>query len=377
MKNIFIEGYWSKNLGDDLFLYLLLNRYPEHRFTILASDSASNVFSNSNLEKIYFENSFFTKIANKYCAISRKIPYQYKSLRMQDYDAYVEIGGSIFMLSENGTTNDLNSIRRERVLSLVKNYFIIGSNFGPFFSEYQLAYYSEFFAKTSGVCFRDEQSKKLFGSLDNIKCAPDVVLSLDTTKVPKYRNNSPYVTISIIDCKRKSSAPGSEYLAKYADAYVNKIVELVEEYLLSNTRVVLFSFCDDEGDLDVAKQIFNKVDSPIKFSLLEICSHNSIDESLALIKNSTFLIATRFHAMILGWVFQIPTYVISYSKKTEAVIDSFWKEQSFINICDIGNLSLKEMLLSEKIPSKKISGLKKDSENQFFFLDEFLNSKRK
>lgn len=43
VKTIFVDCYLAHNLGDDLFLYTLLARYPETHFVIIADNSYSDL----------------------------------------------------------------------------------------------------------------------------------------------------------------------------------------------------------------------------------------------------------------------------------------------------------------------------------------------
>ena len=48
-KKIFILAYTRQNLGDDLFIYMLLNKYPNVQFYInIENDEHSKLFENFN-----------------------------------------------------------------------------------------------------------------------------------------------------------------------------------------------------------------------------------------------------------------------------------------------------------------------------------------
>lgn len=53
--------------------------------------------------------------------------------------------------------------------------------------------------------------------------------------------------------------------------------------------------------------------------------------------------------MILGWVFKKPTFVVSYSKKTENVIKSFFPQQSYAKLTNINeNKNIKYTLIDDR-----------------------------
>ena len=41
MKNL-VKGYFKRNLGDDLFLKILAERYPNEKFEVYSSDNVSD-----------------------------------------------------------------------------------------------------------------------------------------------------------------------------------------------------------------------------------------------------------------------------------------------------------------------------------------------
>ena len=69
MKNILVTAYTSFNVGDDLFLKILFERYPDHQFILFTSETRyiSHLKQYKNVKVDYFskyENHFF-RIAKK------------------------------------------------------------------------------------------------------------------------------------------------------------------------------------------------------------------------------------------------------------------------------------------------------------------------
>ncbi|HPF83773.1 MAG TPA: hypothetical protein PLV83_06400, partial [Bacilli bacterium] len=55
MKNCFLGFYANKNLGDDLFIKIICERYPNIRFTIFVDSSYKDTFNDiKNLKKKYY-----------------------------------------------------------------------------------------------------------------------------------------------------------------------------------------------------------------------------------------------------------------------------------------------------------------------------------
>lgn len=65
MNRVFIHAYLQGNLGDDLFVRLLCQRYPNTKFCILAHPDYKEKFKDIENCKIYSENSRIVMLINK------------------------------------------------------------------------------------------------------------------------------------------------------------------------------------------------------------------------------------------------------------------------------------------------------------------------
>lgn len=91
------------------------------------------------------------------------------------------------------------------------------------------------------------------------------------------------------------------------------------------------SFCENQGDLSYIYEICNELDDDIKNNVI-IKSHHDIEESVQLIANALSIVATRYHAMILAWIFEKPCFVISYHKKIRDAIYTYNPSQKFVSL---------------------------------------------
>src|SRR5699024_615791 len=95
MKKIFIYAYSKLNLGDDLFVKILCERYPDHLFYIVCRRENARAFSNiKNLKIIYsvpYLDSLMQKLSLRQFFINRIA---------KKCDLTVSIGGSIFIEPE-------------------------------------------------------------------------------------------------------------------------------------------------------------------------------------------------------------------------------------------------------------------------------------
>ena len=94
MKKIFLYAYDHINLGDDLFIETIANRYPDTEIYFWTNAQNQKVFKEQKNLKIVDENSTKIKILKK---IRLSLSARYKAGIQKKCDAQVYIGGSIFM----------------------------------------------------------------------------------------------------------------------------------------------------------------------------------------------------------------------------------------------------------------------------------------
>lgn len=355
---VFTSGYWNNNLGDDLFLKILSERYPNHQFYIMAGGRAFETLKVlKNVHQIHIP--LYIKLLNhfhKQLNINpTKLLGRFQAKLSRKLDVYCELGGSLFILPTNGM-GDMYDVRNSIVQNNNLPYFVIGSNFGPFYHQYQLNKYTELFEKMTAITFRDSYSYQLFPSLNNIAYAPDVVFNLD---VSPYEIGEEYTLISIIN-------PQNRFNADISDRYFSLMNKIINKLLDDGEKVVLMSFCDAEGDREAA----NKIKKNIDRENISIYSHHNIEQSLKVISHTKQVIATRYHSMILAWLFNKPTFVMSYSDKINQVIKDVFPSQPMVNIKQSIDTPLKANITFEKVPN--LMKVRKQALHQFEELDKLL-----
>lgn len=378
--DVHVGGYWATNLGDDLFLKVLCERYPNITFHIQLYKENKAVFENiPNLvmhRRIVGKNKFTTYMMTIFEIIKNKFSKRINGLYLnigpflffqEKPDTYIEIGGSMFMIDKDIDVKKSRPFKtRMKIRDTVNNFFVLGTNFGPYNSEQQKNDYSFFFSRTTDTCFRDKASYEIFSSLSNVRYEADIVLSLSPIKSKNMRK---YIVISIIDLNEKKDV--DDVLDK-DNSYEKWLIDIVKEYSRQGEHILLFSFCDSQGDNKMSERIADSLTEE-QIAQVSLYSHKNIEDSLEVISKSKKIIATRFHSMILGWVNQIPTFVISYSQKTDNAIKSCFPEQNYVemkNICDISFNDLESRF--SIINSVQLDYLRNSAEKQFELLDENL-----
>lgn len=358
MKRVYIQAFAHKNLGDDLFVRMLCTRYPEVKFYISCSRFADDAFENIPNLVIMNRNHLKGMIIQNIKRFIRKINIDINF----PFDAQVYIGGSIFIEPPNNS--EICKYQHEIYqYKLSKNlpYFIIGANFGPYNHLKFVNIHHDFFKKeVNDVCFRDKQSYQLFSSLDNVRFAPDVICGIEMPKVDKKN------TI-LISCLYHDTREGIINFSN--QEFIQKTTEICQKYLMMGKEICLLSMCDEQKDYITCQAIQKNLDGKAK-----VISYNgNIDDILILFAQSEYIIAARFHAMILAWIAKVPVFPLVYSNKTQQVIEDYQFKGAFTDICKYNNLNFSQIDLNRKNQYIfDIDPFIKESSRQFLALDLFL-----
>lgn len=366
-KTAVVECYLEHNLGDDLFLISLLKRYPGVQLIVFSDSSYQYLKHNfPNIDIIYVNNTrkkyLLHRLIDKFLSFIEKLKYVYRA------DVLITIGGSLYM---EGTCKSLLSFVHKRISFLsdriiaktAKKHFVLGANFGPFYSKAFLNHYRKFFSLyCDDVCFREHFSVNLFSDLGNVRYAPDVLL---TTKMPCVIKNDK-VFISVVDLNNKKF--GS--LSRYASQYDNLIYNYIKKYACRGFEIVICSFCSSEGD-DIAVDRIARKARKQGYFVKPLLYTDNFDEILREIASSKIVIGTRFHAIILGLVANAYVLPIVYSDKTTHVLDEFGWNMS----CSI---DLKSFFTSKEsyLPcpqQMQITDIRNNAFEQFKALDSFFH----
>ena len=141
-SQILVLGYWHRNLGDDLFLKILAERYSNTTFNIYINKENFRPFKTLvNVKPVFRYNSrtISRRAKNKLDNFLFKFGFvTLNSIQREllNYKQIVEIGGSIFIQPSTGF--DSNYYLRKAIGKSGIDYSILGCNFGPYSSEQQV-----------------------------------------------------------------------------------------------------------------------------------------------------------------------------------------------------------------------------------------------
>lgn len=362
MKKIYLIGYFKRNLGDDLFVKIVSERYPDAKILMMMGPKYANMYNGLDNVKIVKFN-IFRRLLNKLMIFARKGSFEINLVKQCDF--ILEIGGSIFQQEK---LSDSVTKRREDYLKSGVPIFVVGSNFGPVLSDSYQRDYHNYFNSIEGTVFRDSKSWERFNDLSNVELAPDTVFLLENSNKVPIKSISKTVVFSIIDVVNKINHINKDVLKL---EYEKKIVELIIKMTELKYNVILFGFSIPEGDMVESKRIYEMLPNYVR-PLVTIKVHSDIDKSLSIIGSANVLVSSRFHSMILGWIFNIPQLVISYGAKTTDVIEDLYPAQFYVDIENISALN-SEVFLNRinTMPKDRVTLIKGQADKQFKFVDEF------
>src|SRR5690625_1556664 len=93
--NFLVNAYFSKNVGDDLFLKVLIERYPDVNWYLLTPNPVYKDVFNDHSNVHIIESLNFNLLGLRRIDLFSKANQLF--LKYQLYDGLIVIGGSIFM----------------------------------------------------------------------------------------------------------------------------------------------------------------------------------------------------------------------------------------------------------------------------------------
>lgn len=340
MKKVFLMAYLRKNFGDDLFIKMLLEKYKNIGFYIKHDN--------------YADVDILDKYENLHILHGKDTDEELYNSDVNEYDAYVYIGGSIFI--EGGHCYNLS----EKFYSFVKRckennkpFCYISCNYGPYQTQEYFELSQKDFKECTDICFRDLHSYNLFKDIETVRYAPDFAFSYNTPKVEKQKNT---VGITVIDLNIRN------YLKHKVDEYLMFLEKNIKDYISSGKDVYLYSFCKNEGDENTIEAILKLF--PNESHLHVVKYTGDVDEFLKKYNSMEYMICARFHAMILSSITNQKMYVMSYSKKIDRVIEDLNLGLPIIYINELEedhDLALEDF---KSVDSEKIKNITKEAEKQ-------------
>lgn len=361
---VVLFGFFGHNLGDDLFFHMLFCRYPNTLFCVAHTpDYAAFCSRYPNVKFFDISSSQY----QKFNAIGKKLGIDNwcEKLLYGTSDAAVHIGGSIYQQIADW---QVDIAQRKKRNAQFKNFFAISNNFGPYSTRDYKDFWANEFNRYNDVCFRDIYSYSLFSGNPKVRYAPDLLFSYaEPSTLPTDKK----VAISVFNPRFRVRS----FTEEQCLAYENRIKDLMTYYVGRGYRVSLMSFCVLEEDRQEAEKLWLELDHSVRKNVN--CVNFTDDYNIITneIKSSEIVIATRFHAMILGYVLGKRVLPICYGDKITNVIDDLNLTRQAVSFEQLDKLSAEELAARvNSIPDKRIAELRRDAMAQFYALDRYISS---
>lgn len=299
-KKVLIFAYSKANLGDDLFICVLTNKYKNVDFFIHVQDEMFNkAFKNYENLKILDDERLVDNV------------------NIDDYDGFIYVGGSIFIESEYGwhEAKEFNKFIK-RVKEKNKPFFYISCNFGPNKTEEYLNQIAENLKLCESVTFRDKASYNLLKEIPSVKYASDLAFSYDYTNIIKNKIKNT-IGISVIDLEIR------ENLREKVGIYDDYIKRISIKFAKRGYKVYLISFCAFENDEVAIERILKSIPEEYKENVDVLLYRGDLEKFLEEYSKINYMVCTRFHSLVLSAIFKQKIYNLIYSNKTQNFIKDY------------------------------------------------------
>lgn len=368
MKRVLVYAYLAGNLGDDLLVTILCRRYPKVEFHMLAEERYKQRFAALSNAVIHTPGDALVQEKGQWMEKHRRQKANGFLMWMasQCY-ATVHIGGSVFVQHQDDFSaayqTDADLCRYS------KRLYVVGANFGPYTAPDYYRRYHALFARYRGICFRDQPSYDKFQDLPRVRWAPDVTFA--------YRPADPLpssektVVISVLDLEHRG---GKYSICQHQAGYEANLAALGDLLVEQGYKVVLVSFCEMQGDETAARRIQSAMKQGSSPQVEILAYQDDLQPVLDAFAKADRVVATRFHSIVLGWLYDKPVLPIVYDLKCTQLLED--NQQDYLTLEQWNQAQPKQLLgqLLER-PGFDSKELREQAQEQFAFTDRALNSR--
>lgn len=340
---VLIVAYNALNLGDDMFVRHICETYKKVRFIMVCRKEFSE----------------------PYLGVENLLILNYKeqlALYKEFVDLQVLIGGSLFMQPNDSTqiADKFTFNTKYRMFDDIP-FIIIGCNFGPYDNKLHYHLHENWFSKLDSISFRDRYSYELFKHLNNVSFYPDVLFDYC---YPKDIIKDHSIGVSCIFNDGRIGLPEYD-----EEQYIDFLLKITDYYLKQGYKVKLFSFCNKQRDHITALNIKSIINNK-NVKLIEY--HGSIEQFLRSLLSVDFMIATRFHSLVISMANQIPVFPIIYNVKTKNLLDDIGYQGNFCYISDCEKADQNHINENKHVLLNEIDTIKTNSKKHFLTFEKLI-----
>lgn len=282
--HVAVTAYAANNLGDDLFVSALLQRFPGATFSFFA-DASGLVFARTSPQ------------------VRGVLTFREFWKARRAISAYVIIGGSMFQQGPGWGTLWLNYARRIFAARIARMpVFVVGSSYGPSSSWFFDLAFRLLLSLCTQVSVRDAASAKMLKGLTNVTVHPDLAFVTELPRSEPRRR----LGVSVMKLKDRTQH----------EAYIEQCIDLIESS--PEPEVVLFSFQESASisDARAASQILHHLSSR-RLATTSVVTYDgsNLEQVLVEIGSCSRFVSTRFHSMVVALMYNIPTTALVYHPK--------------------------------------------------------------
>lgn len=306
MKKILISGYYGfDNFGDDAILQIIVTEFKKHlinpRITVLSANPKK------------------TKLLYKVDSVHR---YNFKHVinKIKECDVFVSGGGSLLQ--------DVTSTRSIfYYLSLIflakffkKKTIIFAQGIGPINNIFSRIATKIVLSNADLISVRDKESQLCLKKL-----GIDAVLATDPVWCTEITEGNNFLHLDKINI----GVQLREWKT-LTDTSINIIADTLSKSFNGEKFCINLISLQDSQDFSVIQKLENILLNKNLNSEVKVYAGLSVEQGVNLIGNLDYLIAMRFHACLIGAVFDVPTLALSYDPKvTNLALES---QMPLINI---------------------------------------------
>lgn len=389
-RKILIKAYTDNNLGDDLFIHTILDRYREMKI-----EPYLLVYSINKYEYLLKEYPYLVLVeypvpqtwqrilAKAEEALLGKTSLKeyiyrlcYKELFQKQFDIFINVGGSQFAEYENERfvlTFFLEQIIAENIKADKK--FLLNINFGPYQTEKYKKTCMDIFEKYSDVCFRDKDSYYKFQCLPMVRYAPDIVLSNQKLKDRaghiSYKKNRVGINVINLEANIRTLKERKNYIEKY-----NLVIrELISNLLERQIEVYIIGFSPDFSEREYIHSLLAEYADQPNYGLLHksVYDGENLETFIQCFTECSFILSTRFHAFILSLLLKKRQWPICYDQKILHVIHDLDYLEPYSKLSDDYHpQTILQYIFSDKHVAGNYEIYEKKSSESFKILDKCL-----